>query len=67
VGLGTGRAASVFIRQLGVRVGEGLRVAGVPVSAASAHLAREAGLPLIDLGEDWECLQCPRHAGFTAA
>lgn len=54
VGLGTGRAASVFIRQLGVRVRGGLRVAGVPTSVASAHLAREAGVPLIDLGEDWE-------------
>ena len=29
-------------------------VAGVPTSVASAHLAGEAGVPLIDLGEDWE-------------
>jgi len=51
VGLGSGRAASVFIAKLGVRVQEGLRVGAVPTSQASAKQAREAGIPLIELGE----------------
>jgi len=51
VGLGSGRAASVFIARLGIRAREGLRVSGVPTSHASATQAREAGIPLIELGE----------------
>ena len=51
VGLGSGRAASVFIAKLGARAREGLRVSGVPTSEASATQAREAGIPLIELGE----------------
>lgn len=50
VGLGSGRAASVFIAKLGARVREGLRVSGVPTSQASATQAREAGIHLIELG-----------------
>lgn len=52
VGLGSGRAASLFIMNLGLRRREGLRVIGVPTSRASAAAARKAGIPLIDLGED---------------
>ena len=51
VGLGSGRAASVFIARLGTRVREGLRISGVPTSRASAAHARDAGIPLIELGE----------------
>ena len=51
VGLGSGRAASLFIAKLGDRVREGLRVVGVPTSQASATQAREAAIPLIELGE----------------
>jgi ribose 5-phosphate isomerase A len=51
VGLGSGRAASVFIAKLGTRAREGLRVSGVPTSQASATQAREAGISLIELGE----------------
>jgi ribose 5-phosphate isomerase A len=51
VGLGTGRAASVFIAGLAARCREGLRVACVPTSAASEKQARALGLPLIDLDE----------------
>jgi ribose 5-phosphate isomerase A len=51
VGLGSGRAASVFIAMLGARVREGLRISGVPTSRATAALARDAGIPLIELGE----------------
>jgi len=53
VGLGSGRAAAAFIAQLGERVRQGLRVAGVPTSEASARQARDLGIPLIDL-EDVE-------------
>ena len=54
VGLGSGRAAAAFIAQLGERVRQGLRVAGVPTSEASARQARDLGIPLVDLGEDVE-------------
>jgi len=49
VGLGSGRAASEFIRLLGQRCREGLHISGVPTSAASERLAREVGVPLVDL------------------
>ena len=54
VGLGSGRAASLFITNLGLRRRDGLRVIGVPTSHASAYMARKAGIPLIELGEDIE-------------
>jgi ribose 5-phosphate isomerase A len=54
VGLGTGRAASAFIARLGERVRAGLSVACVATSEASARLARDAGLPLVELGEELE-------------
>lgn len=54
IGLGTGRAASLFIKLLGVRVGQGLGVSGVATSSESARAASEAGIPLIDLGEELE-------------
>jgi ribose 5-phosphate isomerase A len=47
VGLGTGQAATAFIRALGKAVKEGLRVTGVPTSEASAGLARTLGIPLV--------------------
>ena len=52
VGLGSGRAASLFIAKLGARRREGLRVSGVPTSRATAEQARKAGIPLIGLGEE---------------
>ena len=54
VGLGTGSTAAWFVRALGERVRYGLRVRGVPTSDATAELAREAGLPLVDLDEAGE-------------
>ena len=51
VGLGTGRAAAAFIRALGTRVREGLRVQGVPTSQAATLLGREFGIPLVGLGD----------------
>ncbi len=49
VGLGSGRAAAAFVRALGARVKQGLRVRGVPTSDATAALAREVGIPLAEL------------------
>lgn len=54
VGLGSGRAAAAFVARLGARLREGLRVAGVATSEATARQARDLGIPLIDLDEDVE-------------
>jgi ribose 5-phosphate isomerase A len=51
IGLGTGRAATLFVRALGEKVAGGLKVRGVPTSAATTALARELGIPLISLDE----------------
>jgi ribose 5-phosphate isomerase A len=51
VGLGSGRAATAFVRALGARVAEGLRVRGVPTSDATAAVARDCGIPLVGLEE----------------
>lgn len=48
VGLGTGRAASAFIRALGA---SGIQVRGVPTSTPAEELARSVGIPIITLGE----------------
>jgi ribose 5-phosphate isomerase A len=47
VGLGTGQAATAFIRALGAAVKAGLAVTGVPTSEVSAALARTLGIPLV--------------------
>ncbi|SNR44635.1 ribose-5-phosphate isomerase RpiA [Halorubrum vacuolatum] len=49
VGLGTGSTAAHAIRAIGRRVNAGLDVRGVPTSFASRRLARERGIPLVDL------------------
>jgi len=54
VGLGSGRAAAVFVALLAARVRGGLRVAGVPTSEAIERRARGLGIPLIALEEDVE-------------
>jgi ribose 5-phosphate isomerase A len=51
VGLGSGRAASVFVRALGARVRDGLAVRGVPTSEIAGRLARDLGVPLAGLDE----------------
>ena len=48
LGLGTGSTAAHFVRLLGLRIGQGLKVRGVPTSDAIARLAVECGVPLID-------------------
>lgn len=51
VGLGTGSTSAHFVRVLGERVRQGLRVKGVPTSEATRHLAEQAGIPLLDIGQ----------------
>lgn len=51
LGLGTGRAATAFVRALGQRVAEGLRVRGVATSVATAEVAEELSIPLLTLDE----------------
>ncbi len=51
IGLGSGRAATAFVRGLSARVREGLTVRGVPTSEETARLARELGIPLTDLDQ----------------
>ncbi len=48
LGLGTGRAASAFMRALGA---SGISVRGVPTSKASDELARSVGIPIVTLAE----------------
>jgi ribose 5-phosphate isomerase A len=55
IGLGSGRAAQAFVRALGERVRNGrLRVQGVPTSEETARLARQQGIPLLNLAEAGE-------------
>jgi len=51
VGLGTGSTAAHAIRELGERVDGGLDVRGVPTSFAARELARDVGVPLVDLAD----------------
>lgn len=50
LGLGTGRAATSFIRALAAAQ---LGVRGVPTSEASSALARSLGIELVELGAAW--------------
>ncbi|MGM0591875.1 MAG: ribose-5-phosphate isomerase RpiA [Halobacteriota archaeon] len=51
IGLGTGSTAAYAIRALGRAVEGGLDVRGVATSFASRELAREVGLPLVELDD----------------
>lgn len=51
VGLGTGRAATAFVRALGDAVKAGLRVTAVSTSQVTAALATQLGIPLATLEE----------------
>jgi ribose 5-phosphate isomerase A len=51
IGLGTGQAATAFVRALGQRVGGGLDVRGVPTSEATAAVARQLGIKLVTLDD----------------
>ncbi len=52
LGIGTGSTVAIFIEMLGDKIKkEGLRLACVPTSYQSAHLAMEKGIPLTTLEE----------------
>lgn len=51
IGLGSGTTAEICVRELGRRVAEGLRVAGVPSSRKIERVAREVGVPLAELDD----------------
>ncbi len=51
VGLGTGTTATMFIRELGARVKDGLRVRCVASSDASHDLATSLGMDVVTLNE----------------
>jgi ribose 5-phosphate isomerase A len=51
VGLGTGQAATAFVRALGQRVAGGLDVRGVPTSEATVAVARQLGIKLVTLDD----------------
>ncbi|MBS0386203.1 MAG: ribose-5-phosphate isomerase RpiA, partial [Proteobacteria bacterium] len=51
VGLGTGSTAAHFVRLLGERVRQGLRVKGVPTSEATRNLAEQVGIPLVEISQ----------------
>lgn len=51
LGLGTGTTASLFIRQLGLRVAQGLRVRCVASSQASHDLGLSLGIPMTTFSE----------------
>lgn len=51
VGLGTGSTSAHFVRALGDRVRQGLRVKGVPTSEATRNLAEQVGVPLLEISQ----------------
>lgn len=51
VGLGTGSTSAHFVRLLGDRVRQGLRVKAVPTSEATRNLAEQVGVPLIEISQ----------------
>lgn len=52
IGLGSGRAATAFVRALGAKIiGEGLDVRGIPTSLQIRLVAEESGVPLVDSGQ----------------
>src|SRR5579864_4013196 len=51
VGLGTGSTAAYFIKLLGEKVKNGLRIRGIPTSVRSEELARSLGIPIITLDD----------------
>lgn len=51
IGLGTGSTSAHFVRQLGERVKQGLKVKGVPTSEATRNLAEQVGVPLLEISQ----------------
>lgn len=51
VGLGTGSTSAHFVRLLGERVAQGLKIKGVPTSEATRNLAEQVGVPLLEISQ----------------
>lgn len=51
VGLGSGTTLRRFVRSLGMRVGQGLKITGVPTSDSTRALAVEVGITVADLND----------------
>lgn len=51
VGLGTGSTSAHFVRLLGERVKQGLKIKGVPTSEATRNLAEQVGVPLLEISQ----------------
>src|SRR5258708_5001115 len=51
VGLGTGSTATFVVQALGDRVGQGLKIVGIPTSERTATLARSVKIPLASFAE----------------
>lgn len=49
VGLGSGSTSEIFVRELGKKVAEGLRIVGIPTSENTEVVARESGIPLSEV------------------
>lgn len=54
VGLGSGSTATLFIKLLGEKVQQGLKIRGIASSEDSATLGAELGIPIIDFHEATE-------------
>ncbi|MAS06406.1 MAG: ribose 5-phosphate isomerase A [Ahrensia sp.] len=52
LGIGTGSTAEAFVHLLAEKVGDGMRVVGVPTSERTARLCLELGVPLTSLDEE---------------
>lgn len=55
VGLGTGSTAEYAVKHLGELVQKGLTIRGIPTSLRTAQLAKQVGIPLVEL-EDVEAI-----------
>ena len=51
VGLGTGSTAAYFVRFLGEKVREGLKIKGIPTAVRTRELAASVGIPLTNFDE----------------
>lgn len=51
IGLGSGAASERFLQGLGEKVKGGLKVAGVPTSNKIEAMARNLGIPIVELGD----------------
>lgn len=52
VGLGSGSTSLMFVRLLGERVKNGLKIKGIPTSEETAEVAKEVGIELISLEDE---------------